>query len=281
MKSLTEPAQNELQQQSGQTQTPLQSLIKTVNTGLTSEPPTYDQVDLTDDEKAEALRVARHAKHVAAVRRAYQEELRKEWKVPEFTAEQVFAIIESGQTYTGRQFLFEKDSAYMKLVKNLCCYFTADPRFKGDLKKGLALFGGVGCGKTALMKFFNQNPVHSYRVKSMLEITDDYKQNGEGAVRHYNANLQGVRNAFDQSTFGLCMDEVGIEQIPAPHFAETKNVFAEIIQMRSLNVPTNTTHITSNLSVEDFEGLYGTRVYDRMKEMFNIITFNGIKSFRK
>lgn len=255
-------------------------MINKSNTGLTSEPPTYDEVELSDDEKEEALRIARQVKHTAAVRRAYREELEKEWKIPVFTAEQVFEIIENGQTYNGKKFLFENPE-YTKVVKNLCCYFTGDPRFNGDLKKGLALIGANGVGKTALMRFFNQNPVCSFRVKSILEITDDYKQNGDGAVRHYNANLQGVRNAFDQTTFGLCIDDVGTEQIPAPHFGEQKNVFSEMIQMRSLYVPLNTTHITSNLQLDDFITHYGSRVQDRMKEMFNIITFNGIKSFRK
>lgn len=40
------------------------------------------------------------------------------------------------------------------------------------------------------------------------------------------------------------------------------------------------THGTTNLKVEELEKKYGKRVYDRMKEMFNVILWEG-ESFRK
>lgn len=240
----------------------------------------YTHVQLDEDETAEALRRAREEKHFLLKRIAYTQEINKPMDHLKFTADQLMEILRSVHTYNDKPFDFTNTN-YMVVAYSLCQYFTGDPKFPGDLNKGLALFGPVGTGKTALMRAFSGNQVSSYRVKSVLEITEDYKEHGEGAVKHYKANAQGSRNNFGHATYGYCFDDVGTEEIPAQHYGEKKNVFAEILQIRSLNVPTNTTHMTSNIDAADMSKFYGSRVADRMREMFNVIVFTGIESFRK
>jgi|SRR6478609_5186279 len=259
--------------------TQLKSSIPTNLIEELGKPEQYDHIELDEYEIEEALRVARHAKQIRLNREAYNEKISRpvDWFKP--SAEELYQAIAKAITYKGQNFILENEQ-YEKIIKNMCCYFAGDSRFKGDLGKGLALIGPAGTGKTALMKFFAANQVFSYRVKSVLEITADYKKEGEGAAMQYNANPQGSRNDFGHATFGYCFDDVGMEEVPARHYAESKNVFAEIILMRDLSVPLNSTHITTNIDNADIERLYGSRVYDRMKDMFNIINFGGLESFR-
>lgn len=257
----------------------------------------YSHIELTEEETAEALRVGRHAKQIRINIENYNREMSKPIEWLNYTAEELFKLMVEATTYKGQNFILEckqgeeeteesfsdrnkKIEKYVRIAKNLCCYFSGDERFKGDLKKGLALVGPAGTGKTALMKFFTSNQMFSYRIKSMLEITADYKQNGEGAAMFYNGNPQGSRNDYGHTIYGYCFDDVGMEEIPAKYYGATKNVFAEVILMRDLNVPLNSTHITSNIPPPKMEELYGSRVYDRMKDMFNIISFEGLDSFR-
>jgi DNA replication protein DnaC len=263
-----------------QIQTALQSSQLANSTAAAFDEPTFDDVELTDEETKEALRLARREKHFRIARERYEDEMRKPIDFKKYTAEQLFDFFQDAVTYNEKKFILENER-YVTIVKNLCCYFTGDIRFKGDLNKGLAMFGAPGSGKTALMKIFQHNQVFSYRVINILEIAEDYKDKGESAVRYLKNNTQGTRDHFGKVTFGLCIDDIGTEEIPAAHFAERKNIFAEVLQLRSLNVLPYATHVTSNKDPKEMESLYGTRVSDRMKEMFNIILFNGIESFRK
>lgn len=232
------------------------------------------------DEAEEALRRAREQKFFMLRRMEYAKELNRPTDHYKFSCSQLYEILKTLHTYNDKPFDFS-NPAYNEIALQLCLYFTGDSAFNGDLKKGLALFGSVGTGKTALIRAFTNNQVASYRVKSILEITEDYKENGEGAIKHYRANAQGTRNHFGLCEYGYCFDDIGAEEIPAQHFGEKKNVFAEILQSRSLYLPLHTTHMTSNIDPADMKTLYGSRVADRMTEMFNVITFNGIESFRK
>lgn len=242
----------------------------------------FNHITLTEEETEEAMRQARRLKHFELARAAYNEKLKAPEKPWKFTSEKLFQQLSKGKTFRGHDFNFENEllKAY---AMNLCHYFTGDTRFDGDLSKGLALFGNVGCGKTSLMKFFAHNQVHSFRVISMLQVVGEYKSqskedSGEGAMRKYFNNATAATNPFGHAERGYCFDDVGTEEIPAQHYGNKMNVFAEIIQMRHLNVVC--THFSSNKDPKELEESYGSRVYDRLREMFNIITFDGVESFR-
>jgi DNA replication protein DnaC len=56
----------------------------------------------------------------------------------------------------------------------------------------------------------------------------------------------------------------------------------EVLTQRYKNGLFTSTHVTTNLSAEQIKELYGVRVADRMREMFNLISFpENAKSRRK
>jgi hypothetical protein len=255
-----------------------------------AEPEAFSEIKLEESEIADALLEGRKKKYFKLKHEAYWAEVEKEITYEKYTAEELFDLFTKSDTYNGKKFQLTQDGSsdtYIRIVKNLCCYFTGDPRFSGDLAKGLALLSDPGTGKTALMKFFAVNQKQSFRVVSMIDVADDYKQNGEGAVRFYNINATGSTNKFGSKLYGYCFDDVGTEEVPCKWMGNSKNLFAEIFLARHSHVPIGTTHITSNndpLKSENglpsLSELYGSRVLDRMKETFNIISFDGVKSWR-
>jgi DNA replication protein DnaC len=238
-----------------------------------NEDRNYDHILLTEDETAEALRQAREQKHFLLKRLEYGQNLNKPREIPNATAEQV---------YDRYKEVYLVDDANQDVVWSLCFYFTNDARFKGDLNKGLLLFGGVGIGKTTLMHFFKRNPRATYKVISCRDIESDFSSEGEKSVRQCSTNIAIPENEFLQKEIGFCFDDLGTEAT-GKHYGKEKNVMAEILLNRYDNrLPFCFTHVTTNLSHEEVKDQYGIRAYDRFKEMFNIISFpTEAKSRRK
>lgn len=243
--------------------------------GLNLENPSieqYSHIDLTDKEAEEGLRFAREQKHFLIKRLEYAEQLRTSKSAPKFSAEQLFQFFSAH---------FDVDGDNQIIVKNLCCYFTDDRRFRGDLNKGLLLFGGVGTGKTTLMNYFRRNQKASYRVMSCREIESDFSSVGEKVVHDCSYNLRIAENPFCQTSIGLCMDDLGTET-NGKFYGKEKNVMAEILLNRYQNQDLIFTNVTTNLSLEEIINQYGDRVADRFREMFNLIEFpTEAKSRRK
>lgn len=238
------------------------------------EPPQYNEIELDIEEVEEGLRLIREQKFYRLQREAYLLKLNQVETYVTKTAEEYFQVFKENYKF--------HDEAHERRIKQLCCYFANDQRFNGDLTKGLLLMGVIGNGKTTLMKLFSSNQNHSFRAVSMLDISFDYKNSGEAAVKEYYTNYKRSANIFGGTEYGFCFDDLGTEECPARHFGESKNIFAEIIQTRYNNrhtTPFNSTHATTNKNEADLLELYGNRVYDRMKEMFNVFVFDN-PSFR-
>jgi DNA replication protein DnaC len=229
-------------------------------------------IEETELAVAEGLRLAREAKFY----RLKREEYIKKISMPEaFKTASAEELFESAKTV----FKFA-DEIHERKIKQLCCFFANDKRFNGDLDKGILLLGKKGTGKTELMRFFASNQNHSFRLEIMLDLAFDYKMSGEKGLECYNTNFKITPNIYGKTDCGYCFDDLGTEEIPSRHFAESKNIFAEIIQLRYHNrLPFNSTHAISNNPLEKLSELYGSRAYDRMKEMFNVIIFEH-ESFR-
>lgn len=233
----------------------------------------FNHIELTEDEITEALRAARELKHYTLRRLEYGQNLNKMNIPKQFKSQDLFDMFKLHCVV---------DETNTEVIENLCHYFTNDDKFKGDPNKGLLLFGGVGIGKTTLMQFFRRNQKASYRVISCREIESDFSSEGEKSVRNCSYNIKISENMFCQTEIGFCFDDLGTEA-NAKHFGKDKNVMAEILLNRyDNNIPSCYTHITTNMNTEELKTQYGTRVHDRMKEMFNIITFDkNAKSRRK
>lgn len=226
----------------------------------------YDEITLSEEEVTEALRKGREQKYLFLKRTEYNEKLNRPLDYLKYSHTQILDYYKSKYTI---------DDANKSVVENMCMYFTEE-KGKYDLNKGLMLIGGVGIGKTTLMEFFRRNQKASYRLMSCREIESDFSSEGEKSVAYcsYNVQIATNSNPFGHQEIGFCFDDLGTEA-NGKHFGKEKNVIAEIILNRYDNrLPYHYTHLTTNLTAEEIRSQYGTRVTDRMREMFNIITFD-------
>lgn len=235
----------------------------------------YNEIELTEEQKAEALRLGREREFFKRRHEAWKRSIQSNPIYPSFT---------SGQLYEFYKAQFEVDNDNITVVENLCHYFAGDNRFDGDLNKGLLLAGGVGVGKSSLMQFFSRNQVYSYRMVSCRTVESDFDKNGYEAVEVYSNNLPIAVNGnpFGHQIVGYCFDDIGTEQ-DGKHFGKNKNMMTEIILNRyDRKLPKNSTHLTTNQTANAMLEAYGKRATDRLREMMNIIEFPpNAKSRRK
>lgn len=235
----------------------------------------YNDIELTDEQKAEALRIGREKEFYRRRAEAWKKSISSGLEYPKFT---------SGQIMQYFQLQYEVDENNQDVVNQLCHYFARETEFIGDLNKGLLLAGPIGCGKTSLMKFFCRNQEFSYRVISCRDIEKDFAENGYDCLDKYSFNVPTAVNGnpFGHQILGYCFDDLGTES-NSKNYGREKNMMAEIILNRYDNrLPHNSTHITTNLTAAQITEYYGSRVTDRLKEMLNIITFKpNAKSRRK
>jgi DNA replication protein DnaC len=238
----------------------------------------FDDIELTQEEQAEVLRVARAKKNARLREQAYWENVNKARELVKFNAEGLF---EHAKKH------IEIDEHNEVIVKTICMYFTGDKRFEGinsrySLLKGLYIFGNPGVGKTFLMQMFSQNQVQSYSMVSARTIETEFSkasknsdEGGETSISYYSHIISTPINGnpYGHTNLGLCIDDIGTETL-GKHFGKEKNVITEVILNRYDNgLPRNMTHVTTNLTTKEVEERYGTRVRDRMREMFNLIEF--------
>lgn len=161
----------------------------------------------------------------------------------------------------------------------LCEYFTGSEAFewRGEdfsLNKGVLIFGGIGCGKTSLMKIFSINSYKPFCINPCRGIAAEYTKTGEDCINKY-ASLQP---GYPQQNFGIanldrCLDDIGTEDNKA-HFANKANVIQSILFKVVDDEIIGHVHGTTNLSDEDFMLFYGERIHSRINEIFNIIEFD-------
>jgi DNA replication protein DnaC len=169
--------------------------------------------------------------------------------------------------------IFDKNFRLYKedelLLFKLCCYYIQDhwacAKMGIDTNKGLLLSGPVGCGKTSLMKLLPYLAPHktNYEIIPTRNIVFNFNASGFEVLEKYN------------DTKNYCFDDLGVEPTGC-HYTKECNVMGEILLSRyDLFKTKNTkTHITTNLNAEELEARYGSRVRSRMREMFNLISFD-------
>lgn len=221
---------------------------------------------MTDEETAEALRAGREKKYYMLKQIEYRERLQRTAQYKTFTADELYDFF---------TMQYEIDAMNAEVVKEVCKYFSNDLSFNGDLGKGLLILGGVGVGKTSLMKFFIKNQRFSYRVESCRDVEAKFGEMGDNYIDRCSFNMPITANSdpFGHQVVGFCFDDLGTES-NAKFYGKEKNVMAEIILNRYDNqMNLISTHITSNLTIDGIKEIYGSRVIDRMRQMFNVITF--------
>lgn len=144
-----------------------------------------------------------------------------------------------------------------------------------SLDKGVLLTGPIGCGKTSLMTLFRllQQPAQRFIMRPCREITFDFIQDGYEVIDRY------TRQSFQDRTRApkeYCFDDLGTEK-NLKYYGNECNVMAEILLSRYELFMSKKmiTHITTNLSASEIEEYYGNRLRSRMREMFNLISFEA------
>ncbi len=171
---------------------------------------------------------------------------------------------------------FTVDEENRHIVEKIAYYFAADTRFPGDLKKGIYLFGNVGVGKTSLMNFFTNNQRRSFEIITCRFVESQYQQKGNPGIQSYSF-VQGD----PLKRKGLCFDDLGTEAEVTKYYGTPKPVLTEVLLNRYDNgFEFDETHLTTNLTSDQVLARYGTRVHDRLPEMFNVIEFSSVKSRR-
>jgi energy-coupling factor transporter ATP-binding protein EcfA2 len=185
---------------------------------------------------------------------------------------------EKGKSIFGDAFVV--DSADYEIIFKVLVYTIRDvhnaQRLNIDLSKGLLLSGPVGCGKTSLMKLINlvYPPKERYLIKSCREVSYDFISNGYSALNNY-SHLSYVYREGQKVPRTWCFDDLGTENT-LKYFGNDCNVMVEVLLSRyDLFIENGMkTHLTTNLTAKEIEDIYGNRVRSRLREMFNLISFD-------
>jgi hypothetical protein len=188
---------------------------------------------------------------------------------------------------------YEVDNLNGPVIDAFIMYLKRDEHFKNlsssyKFGRGLLLRGNIGVGKTVLFKslkkllsglrFFISTKQHIYyndtdafNIITSNKIAEMYSIDGfEIFSNGYNPDRK--TGNIDLVSGTLFIDDLGSEPIVS-HYGTTVNILAELL-IRRYELG-KITHATSNLGVDDLKKLYGLRVFDRMREMFNDITLKG------
>lgn len=191
-------------------------------------------------------------------------------------AEIIYFLIAKGKSLFGEHFKIYKID--LPLLHKLICYRIADPgyckKYNIDTNKGLLLTGPIGCGKTSIITLLKHITPHlpSYQVIPARNVTFSFNFLGYKVIQNYG----------DSSHY--CFDDIGVEPT-GKHFGKECNVIGEILLSRyEMYLKANKlksrglqlkTHATTNLNADELEEKYGNRVRSRMREMFNLISFEA------
>ncbi len=179
-----------------------------------------------------------------------------------------------------------------KELHALALYFTQSENFlklkqleAPSLTKGILLRGQVGTGKTLAMRLFNnflsEVNVRGFRILACRHAVREYRQEGDKALERYGRKCYSS-DPDQRRPLVICFDDLGVEDTKAKSYGNEPSVMGDILMDRyeAFIRDGMLTHVTTNLTNAQLKETYGLRIYDRMKEMFNVIKMEG-KSFRK
>jgi|SRR5690554_3799233 len=188
----------------------------------------------------------------------------------------------TGKQLFGRHFkIYPEDHA---TITKLLIYFLKHEQMAHqhniNLNKGILLTGPIGCGKTSLMTLMRAILPQEQRfgIKSSREITFDFIKHGYEVIQRYSTNAY----TSNHQPHKTCFDDLGAES-SLKYYGNECNVMGEILLSRYDHFISNhmITHATTNLSASELEEYYGNRVRSRMREMFNLISFESSAKYKR
>ena len=178
-----------------------------------------------------------------------------------------------GKELYGEKFKILKEDH--TIIYKLLVYFLRDEeeaqRLGLELHKGILLTGPIGCGKTSLMNLmrFVPPPERNHIMKPCRDVSFEFIQEGYDVIWRYS------RMSFNNGHPKIyCFDDLGTEQ-NLKYFGNECNVLGEILLSRYEHFISQkmVTHLTTNLSANEIENIYGNRLRSRLREMMNLISF--------
>lgn len=208
----------------------------------------------------------------------YLEELKKPVSHPDISCDQMLLYFEN--EYPKLFGKFRNEPYLPKIIQKVAAILTKDIEACRELGvdpgKSVLLYGGVGVGKSSIMKTFQhilstlQNPKYpTYRIKHAKEVALDFQEKGAVCMNRYTSlakigNIEGI---------GWLFEDMGTEAVAA-NYSNKDNVFETIIQLIDPKLEMRgKVHFTMNLKAQDVVKYYGERVESRLKAMCNPINF--------
>lgn len=170
---------------------------------------------------------------------------------------------------------FEMDDSNRSLLNELFLYAIGKSQ-KLDIKKGLWLYGGIGTGKSTLIKILREYDsrinntnydgclMGGFNIISASTVVNQFSRTGLDGIDKY---------CFKKLT--CAFDEVGREPLPVKYYGTEMNVMQYIFQMRYDMRLDCRTHVTTNLLPEQILPKYSDYIADRINEMFNVVEITG------
>lgn len=247
----------------------------------------FDNITLTPDEAEPFIRQYLKQKEQRKINKAYFDKVYAPFDEKKFDFEGMKQYLKS--YFNMKQIAYKSTPEYIDIYKQLCMYFSGDTAFEdqilsdgrqGSLKKGLMIYGSIGCGKTTLLKAFTKNQIHPFVLISCRDVAAKYKSGGYEEIKRYSGNVtDGFHSPDIKSKFTYAFDDMGTEA-KLKHYGDELNAIGEIVLNRydkGLKL-----FVTTNLSLEEIKQYYEERVTSRLKEMVNVISFpKGAEDLRK
>lgn len=203
-----------------------------------------------------------------------------------------FELLKEIAKYVKSDYLFTEN--INQILKLLLLYFAGQEEFismynkiyerEGTLQKGILLIGSVGSGKSLIFeifKLYTSRILHknSYQIFQSNDIIDGLNIQGKIYFNKFSYNRSNNNTLCPITCY---IDDIGSRNEIVNYYGSEYNTIQELITIR-YNIFTKyrkLTHLSTNLYPNKLKEIYGERLIDRMREMFNIIELNGT-SFRK
>ena len=166
---------------------------------------------------------------------------------------------------------FKLDEATKTRIRKAAKWLT------GDFKPGLLIYGGAcGTGKTTMAAAICDLVNYLYDSAYSNERKSVYRVTAINLVKAYSENPELYRRYVNQEL--LFIDDVGTEPSSIKIYGNEFSPLTELLYTRYDRM--SWTILTSNLTDDQINDRYGTRIYDRLKEMVERMHFDGA-SYRK
>ena len=131
-----------------------------------------------------------------------------------------------------------------------------------------------------LMRYISAAFTHHIMI-SCRDVSFQFIREGYSVIQKYSTESFRFRGSLKEPKI-YCFYDLGVEN-NLKYYGNECNVMAEILLLRyDLFISQSMlTHITTNLSSSEIESMYGNRVRSRMRQMFNLISFDEVSKDKR